>query len=302
MKINTASAKMFRFGQRGKERPGVELPDGTRLDISAFGEDYSPAFFHNDGLSRLVNWLKINAGNCPVVDADERIASCITGPGKIIAAGINYRTHADEAAYPVPVEPVLFLKATSSLSGPFDDIPVPVGSIKLDWECELAVVIGKAGRYIAEENAYNYIAGYTVVNDVSERTYQLEGTGQWTKGKSFDNFCPLGPYFVPKALVLDDRSLQLKLMVNGQVMQRALASEMIFNVAFLISYISRHMTLMPGDLLLTGTPGGVGLGQQPPVFLKAGDEVVNEITGLGQQRQKVVSFDEWAKVNPIFFK
>ncbi|WP_309992427.1 MULTISPECIES: fumarylacetoacetate hydrolase family protein [Dyadobacter] len=282
--------KLFRFGPSGYEKPGVEYPDGRRLDVSEFGSDYNESFFETDGINRLKNWLATYAAQCLPVDKSVRIGPCVARPSKIVGIGLNYRDHAQEASMAIPKEPVIFLKATSSLSGPFDPIPMPPSSQKLDWEVEIAIVIGKKAALLSEQEAVNYIAGYALVNDVSERSYQLEGTGQWTKGKSFDGFGPLGPYFIPASQLPDPQHIALQLSVNEKVMQSSNTANMIFGINYLVSYISQYMTLLPGDVIITGTPAGVGLGHKPAVFLQVGDEVVLKGEGLGTQRQKVVPF------------
>lgn len=284
--------KLFRFGPKGKEKPAVEYPDGRRLDVSAFGADYNEAFFVNDGIAKLQQWLQSNASRCPAVESSQRTGSCVARPSKIVGIGLNYRDHAREAGMNIPAEPVIFLKASTSLSGPNDGIPVPPNSTKLDWEVELAIVIGKRALNIAEGDAPGYIAGYCIANDVSERSFQLEGTGQWTKGKSFDGFCPLGPYLVPASQVNNVQQLSMTLTLNGTTKQSSNTSEMIFKINYLVSYVSRFMTLLPGDVIVTGTPAGVGHGNKPPVYLKVGDELILSIDKLGAQKQKVIPFAE----------
>lgn len=287
---SASSIKLFRFGSSGHEKPGVEYPDGRRVDVSTFGSDYNESFFETDGVNRLKSWLATHASQCPPVDKTVRLGSCVARPSKMVGIGLNYRDHAQEASMAIPKEPVIFLKATTSLSGPFDPIPLPANSQKVDWEVEIAIVIGKKASLVSEQEAANYIAGYALVNDVSERSYQLEGTGQWTKGKSFDGFGPLGPYFIPAAQLSDPQHVGLQLSVNGKVMQSSNTANMIFGINYLVSYISQYMTLLPGDVIITGTPAGVGLGHKPAVYLKEGDEVVLNGDGLGTQRHKVVRF------------
>ena len=290
---NTAiTFKLFRFGPKGKEKPAVEYPDGRRLDVSSFGADYNEAFFSSGGIAKLQQWLQSNETKCPAVKSSQRTGSCVARPSKIVGIGLNYRDHAKESGLNAPAEPVIFLKASTSLSGPNDGIPVPEHSTKLDWEVELAIVIGKRALNISEVDAPTYIAGYCIANDVSERSFQLEGTGQWTKGKSFDGFCPLGPYLVPANQVNNVQDLSLTLSVNGATKQSSNTSEMIFKVNYLVSYVSRFMTLLPGDVIVTGTPAGVGHGSKPPVYLKVGDELNLTIDKLGSQRQKVIPFAE----------
>ena len=290
---NTAPVfKLFRFGMKGNEKPAVELPDGRRLDVSAFGADYNEAFFAGDGIGKLQQWLASNAGKCPAVESSARIGSCVARPSKIIGIGLNYSDHAKEAGSNIPAEPIIFLKSSSSLSGPNDAIPMPEQSKKLDWEVELAIVIGKEAIGISEDAAPGYIAGYCIANDVSERSFQLDGTGQWTKGKSFDGFCPLGPYLVPANQIDNVQLLSLSLSVNNTTKQSSNTSQMIFKVNYLVSYISKFMTLLPGDVIVTGTPAGVGHGNKPPVYLNIGDELTLSIDRLGSQHQKVVPFIE----------
>ena len=288
--------KLFRFGIFENERPAVEYPDGTRLDVSAFGEDFNEKFFGTDGIIRLQTWLAANAKKCPKVALTERYGSCVARPSKIVAVGLNYAAHVKEGitqgnSTAIPREPVLFLKSTSALCGPFDNAIIPKNSEKMDYEVELAVIIGKKASYVTEAEAMNYVAGYTVMNDYSERAWQLEKDGtQWDKGKSSDNFAPLGPYMVLPQNLTNPQGLNLWLKVNGKMMQNANTSDMIFKIAFLISYISQHMTLLPGDVISTGTPSGVGSGQKPPVFLKKGDVVEFGVENIGTLRQEVVSF------------
>lgn len=288
--------KLLRFGPFENEKPAVEMPDGTKIDVSAFGEDFTEKFFATDGISRLNSWVSQNASKCPVVPVDARIGSCISRPSKIVAIGLNYVEHAKEGAAGVPMsvpkEPIIFMKSTTALCGPFDNVVIPKNSKKLDWEVELAVVIGKKASYVSEAEAMDYVAGYTVVNDYSEREWQLEKDGsQWDKGKSADTFAPLGPYLVPSSGVSNPQDLNIWLKVNGHSHQDANTRDMIFTVKKLISYVSGHMTLLPGDVICTGTPSGVGNGQNPPVFLKEGDVVELGVDNLGMQRQKVVSYE-----------
>jgi len=277
--------KLFRFGAFGNEKPGVELPDGTQLDVSAFGEDYTESFFETNGLQRLAEWLEKNASSAPVLEKGFRYGSCIARPSKIVCIGLNYARHAEESGAKIPTEPIIFFKATSALVGPYDELIIPKNSEKTDWEVELAVIIGKKASYVDEAEAMDYVAGYAVHNDYSERAFQLERGGQWVKGKSCDTFAPVGPYLVTADEVADPQNLRLWLSVNGQKFQDSNTSDMIFNVKYLISYLSQFMTLLPGDIITTGTPEGVGLGMQPQVYLKPGDVVELGIEGLGEQRQ-----------------
>ena len=280
--------RLFRFGQPGHEKPGVLL-NGRRLNVSEFGEDYNEAFFAADGAARLRKWLLTHGVACPAVDKDERVAPCVARPSKIVCVGLNYHEHALESGMEIPKEPVLFLKATTALSGANDDVVIPHGSEKVDWEVELAVVIGYRASYVSVQRALEHVAGYCLHNDYSERAYQFERAGQWVKGKSCDTFAPLGPELVLAGEV-DPHKLRLWLKVNGRTMQDSNTSDLIFGVPFLISYISEFMTLVPGDVISTGTPPGVGLGFKPPRYLKSGDVVEFGIDGLGQGRQRIVAY------------
>jgi 2,4-didehydro-3-deoxy-L-rhamnonate hydrolase len=280
--------RLFRFGQPEHEKAGVFV-DGRRLDVSEFGEDYNEAFFATDGMMRLRKWLLRHGIACPVVDKDERVAPCISRPSKIVCVGLNYHQHAVEAGVEIPKEPVLFLKATTALAGANDDVIIPPGSEKVDWEVELAVVIGRRASYMSVQRALEHVAGYCLHNDYSERAYQLERAGQWVKGKSCDTFAPLGPELV-SADDVDPHKLRLWLKVNGRTMQDSTTSDLIFDVPVLISYISEFMTLLPGDVISTGTPSGVGLGFKPPRYLKSGDVVESGIDGLGEGRQRIVAY------------
>ena len=285
--------KLFRFGKAGQEKPGLELPDGTRIDTSAFGEDYTEQFLTNNGIARLAEWLKTNQANCPKVAAGERLGAPLLRPSKIICIGLNYIDHAKESNMAVPTEPVVFFKATTAICGPNDELVIPKNSIKTDWEVELAVVIGKRASYIEEKDANNYIAGYMLHNDYSERAFQLERNGQWVKGKSCDTFAPLGPWLVTADEIKDAHNLRLWLTVNGKIMQDGNSNNLIYKIPFLIAYLSQFMTLLPGDIISTGTPAGVGLGQKPePVYLKAGDVVELGIDGLGRSRQVAVAYNK----------
>jgi len=276
--------KILRFGDVGKEKPGVLL-NGNIIDVSSFDEDYTEEFLGNNGLTRLGNWLKTNASSSPNVDKKVRIGSPITKPSKIICVGLNYTKHALESNMPLPKEPIIFFKATTALTGPNDPLTIPKNSVKTDWEVELAVVIGKRALYVDEKDALDYVAGFCLHNDYSEREFQLERNGQWVKGKSCDSFAPVGPYLVTKDDVGDFNNLHMWLKVNGKKMQDGNTDDMIFKVPFLVSYISQFMTLLPGDIISTGTPSGVGLGFKPPIFVKPGDVIELGIEGLGEQRQ-----------------
>ena len=282
--------KLIRFGKRDSEKPGVLLEDGTRLDVSAFGSDFDESFFGNEGPSKLEEWLKKNQVNCPKVADEIRWGSPLCRPSKLVCVGLNYAKHAEESGMEAPKEPVLSFKATSAIVGPYDPIVIPKGSQKTDWEVELAVVIGKKASYVSEEEALNHVAGYVLHNDVSERAFQLERSGQWVKGKSCDTFAPLGPFIATANEVDNPNNLNLWLKLNGVMMQNSSTSDFIFNIQQVVSYISQFMTLLPGDIISTGTPFGVGLGMDPPFYLKAGDEVELGIEGLGISKQKCISF------------
>jgi len=283
--------KLFRFGSPGSEKPGVVLSDSAWVDVSAFGADYDEAFFGGGGLAKLEAWLKQNGSSCPKVDPSKvRVGAPICRPSKIICVGLNYRAHAVETNMPIPAEPVLFFKSTTALVGPNDDLKIPRGSEKTDWEVELAVIIGKTARYVEKNEALEYVAGYALHNDYSERAFQLDRGGQWVKGKSCDTFAPLGPTLVTRDEI-DPSNLKLWLKVNDKLVQNSNTDDMIFDVPTIVSYISQFMTLLPGDVISTGTPQGVGLGLKPPTFLKVGDTVELGIEGLGTSRQRAVASD-----------
>lgn len=282
--------KLIRFGEAGKEKPGIETQHGTRLDCSGFGEDWSEEFFDNDGLSRLSAWLETHEAKLPEIPKNARLGSPIKRPSKIICVGLNYAKHAQESGMPLPEVPILFMKATSSLCGPFDPIIIPKNSEKTDWEVELAVVIGKKASYVSKEDAMDYVAGYVLHNDVSERDFQLHHGGQWVKGKSADHFAPLGPFLATKEEIENPHNLRLWLKVNGQMLQDSNTSDLVFDIPTLVSYISQYMTLLPGDVISTGTPSGVGLGLKPPRYLAAGDVVELGIDGLGTATQVAVNW------------
>jgi len=280
--------KLIRFGIEGSESPGYLDDSGNRRDLTAFGEDFNQEFFGSNGVERLEEWLDKQSQSLPVVDAHVRWASPVARPSKIICVGLNYSDHAKESGMAIPEEPVLFFKATTALTGPYDPVSIPPGSKKTDWEVELALVIGKKASHVSEEDALSYVAGYSVMNDVSERAYQLEGTGQWVKGKSYDTFAPLGPYLATPDEVGNVHNLGLWLKLNDQYVQQGNTNTLIFKIPFLIHYISQYMTLLPGDVISTGTPPGVGAGMKPPVFLKDGDVVELGIDGLGSSKQTFV--------------
>lgn len=282
--------KLIRFGEVGKEKPGVQLENGTRLDVSAFGRDYNEDFFGTDGLVQLKDWLAKNESSCPKVDNSVRLGAPLVRPSKIVCVGLNYAKHAAESGMAVPKEPVLFFKATSAIVGPNDDVVIPKGSEKTDWEVELAVVIGKKASYVSEANALDHVAGYVLHNDYSERAFQIEREGQWVKGKSCDTFAPVGPFIATKDEIKDPNNLHLWLKLNGETVQDSSTSDFIFNVQEVVSYISQFMTLLPGDIISTGTPFGVGLGFNPPKYLKAGDVVELGIEGLGSSKQTAKAY------------
>jgi 2,4-diketo-3-deoxy-L-fuconate hydrolase len=281
--------KLIRWGIAGKEKIGVIIKD-IWYDTSAFGGDYDESFFEDNGLERLEEFVKANEGSLIEVDQSERLGSPIGRPSKIICIGLNYADHARETNAPLPPEPIIFMKSTTALVGPNDDIVIPKNSVKTDWEVELAVVIGKKASYIEESDALDYVAGYVLHNDVSEREFQIERNGTWDKGKGCDTFAPMGPFLATPDELGDLNNLRLWLTVNGVKMQDGNTSNFIFNVPFVISYVSQFMTLLPGDVISTGTPAGVGLGFKPPVFLKEGDVVELGIDGLGTARQSLVNY------------
>lgn len=274
--------KLVRIGKLGEEKPAV-LKNGQYFDVSSYFQDFNEDFFANNGLSRLKEILSTQ--ELPVIKNPERIGSCVARPSKIICVGLNYADHAKETGAAIPEEPILFFKSTSALSGPNDDVVIPKNSTKTDWEVEFAIVIGKKASYVDVNEAYDYIAGYCLHNDYSEREFQLERGGNWSKGKGCDTFAPLGPFLATKEEIEDVHNLSMWLDVNGQRLQTSNTNQLIFNVPQVVSYISQFMTLLPGDVISTGTPHGVGLGLKPPVFLKAGDVVTLGMDGLGEQRQ-----------------
>ncbi|MDB5261013.1 MAG: hydrolase family protein [Adhaeribacter sp.] len=282
--------KLIRFGQPGSEKPGLLLADGSRLDASAFGEDYTESFFQNNGLARLATWLAQNQDTAPRIPGDVRLGPPVARPGKIICIGLNYSDHAAESNMALPAEPIIFFKATSSLVGPNDDLVIPKNSEKTDWEVELAVIIGQKASYVSEDEALQYVAGYALHNDYSERAFQLERGGQWVKGKSCDTFAPLGPVLATPDEIADLNNLRLWLKVNGETKQDGNSGNLIFKIPFIISYLSQFMTLLPGDVISTGTPAGVGLGFKPPQYLKPGDVIELGIDGLGESRQEAKAY------------
>jgi 2,4-didehydro-3-deoxy-L-rhamnonate hydrolase len=281
--------KLIRFGEPNKEKTGVIIDD-EYYDTSSFGEDYNEQFFESGGLSRLQKFIESNKEKLPGVSKDIRLGSAVARPSKIICIGLNYADHAKETKANIPTEPIIFFKSTTALSGPNDDVIIPKNSKKTDWEVELAVVMSTKASYVDEGDALSYIAGFCLHNDLSEREFQLERNGQWVKGKSCDTFAPIGPFLATPDEIADVNNLRLWLTVNGEKMQDGTTSNLIFNIPFLVSYISQFMTLLPGDVISTGTPAGVGLGMDPQVYLKAGDVIELGIDGLGTSKQNVVSY------------
>jgi 2-keto-4-pentenoate hydratase/2-oxohepta-3-ene-1,7-dioic acid hydratase in catechol pathway len=278
--------KLLRYGAAGQERPGLLASDGTIRDLSKVVHDLSGEFLSPDSLKKIA---RLSPNDLPIVEGKPRLGSCVAQPGKFLGIGLNYSDHAAESGMAVPIEPVLFMKAGSSISGPNDDVVIPRGSQKTDWEVELGVVIGTTAKYVTEEDALSHVAGYCLINDISERAFQLEGTGQWVKGKSADTFGPTGPWLVTVDEVPDPQALEIWLEVDGHRYQQGSTSTMVFGVKHLISYLSRFMSLQPGDIISTGTPAGVGLGQKPPVYLRPGNRMRLGINGLGEQNQLVVA-------------
>ena len=283
--------KLIRFGEAGQEKPGILLKDGSRIDVSAFGSDYDEAFFGSGGLVRLQSWLSLNTSSAPRVASSVRLGPPVCRPSKIVCIGLNYRDHAAETKAEPPKEPVLFFKATTSMVGPNDALVVPKNAAKVDWEVELAVIIGEKTSYVSKENALDHVAGFALHNDYSERSFQLERGGQWVKGKSADTFAPLGPFLATQDEIPDAGKLQMWLKVNGQFRQKSSTANMIFDVPTLVSYVSQFMTLLPGDVISTGTPAGVGMGMNPPAFLRVGDVVELGIEGLGESRQHITAYN-----------
>jgi 2,4-diketo-3-deoxy-L-fuconate hydrolase len=281
--------KLIRFGDINQEKPGVCIDD-INYDVSGLTSDYDEAFFSGNGLAALEAALKESPTSLPLLPEGARLGSPVARPSKIICIGLNYADHARETNATPPTEPVIFLKATTAIVGPFDDVMIPRNSVKTDWEVELALVIGKKASYVAEETAMDYVAGYCLHNDISEREFQLEKGGTWDKGKGCDTFAPLGPWMVTKDEIPDVHNIRLWLKVNGEQMQNGTTADLIFNLPFIVSYVSNFMTLLPGDIISTGTPAGVGLGLKPPVYLKAGDRMELGIDGLGKSIQKCVAY------------
>ena len=282
--------KLIRFGEKNKEKPGIQLDDDQRIDVSSFIDDYDENFFYKIGIKKLRNWLNKNKEKCPIIDNNIRIGPPISRPSKIVCVGLNYAKHAAESGMDIPNEPVLFFKSSSAITGPYDPIIIPKNSSKTDWEVELAIVIGRKASYVSKEDALNYIAGYVLHNDVSEREFQIERSGQWVKGKSCDSFAPIGPFIATADEIENPNNLNLWLKVNGEEMQNSNTSDFIFNIEEVVSYISQFMTLIPGDIISTGTPFGVGLGLNPPKYLKEGDIVELGIEGLGISKQTCIAY------------
>ncbi|SFC47549.1 2-keto-4-pentenoate hydratase/2-oxohepta-3-ene-1,7-dioic acid hydratase (catechol pathway) [Parapedobacter composti] len=281
--------KLIRYGDPGREQIGVHL-NGINYDVSAFGGDYDEQFFGSNGLDRLEEFVKANEGALIPIPEGARLGSPIARPSKIVCIGLNYRDHAEETGAKIPTEPIIFMKSTTSLSGPFDDIVIPKNSSKTDWEVEVGVVIGRRATYVEESAAMDHVAGYVLHNDVSEREFQLERGGTWDKGKGCDTFAPIGPFLATPQEITDIDNVRLWLTVNGKAYQDGNTRNLIFSIPFIISYVSQFMTLLPGDVISTGTPAGVGLGFQPPVYLKPGDVVELGADGLGTSRQVVKAY------------
>ena len=281
--------KLFRFGDIGQEKPGIII-DEKWLNVSPYLQDYNEAFFENNGLEKLEELLVEIKNDLIEIPPSARIASCVARPSKIVCIGLNFADHARETGAEIPKEPIIFFKSTTSLSGPNDDVIIPKNSVKTDWEVELAFVMGKKASYVEEADAMDYVAGYCLHNDISEREFQLERGGNWSKGKGCDTFAPLGPIFVTKDEIEDVNNLNMWLTVNGQPFQKSNTDQLIFKIPAIVSYLSQFMTLLPGDVISTGTPPGVGLGFKPPIYLKEGDVMELGIEGLGTQRQKAVNY------------
>ncbi len=283
--------KLIRYGTSGKEKPGLQIDDKTGIDASGFGEDYNEAFFTNDGLSRLAKWFSENKESAKRFDLSSvRIGPPVCRPSKLICIGLNYRKHAIEAGLQIPNEPVIFFKSTTAIVGPNDNLIIPRNSKKTDYEVELAIVIGKRASYVEKADALEYVAGYMLHNDYSEREFQLERGGQWTKGKGCDTFAPLGPFLATRDEVSDTHELDIWQKVNGKLMQQGNTGDMIFDVPTIISYVTQFMTLLPGDVISTGTPHGGGIGLKPPVYIKPGDIMEIGIDCLGTSRQQAVAY------------
>jgi 2,4-diketo-3-deoxy-L-fuconate hydrolase len=282
--------KLIRFGQPGREKPGVLLDGNTIVNVSSLVRDYDEEFFSEGGLDSLAGWLRTNLESAPRVSSNPRLGPPIGRPSKIVCIGLNFQDHAKETHASIPREPVIFFKSTSSIIGPNDDVIVPKTAEKVDWEVELALVMAKKASYVDKEDALEFVAGYLLHNDYSERSFQLERGGQWVKGKSADTFAPIGPFLATRDEVPNPQQLDMWLTVNGDYRQKSTTAEMIFDVPSLVSYVSQFMTLLPGDVISTGTPAGVALGMKPPQYLKPGDTVELGIERLGQARQRIVAW------------
>ena len=281
--------KLIRFGEFGKEKIGVQI-DGVNYDVSALGGDYNEQFFAENGLAKLAEFVQEQKGNLQEVPAGVRLGAPFARPSKIVCIGLNYKDHAAETGAAIPSEPIIFMKSTTSLIGPNDQIVIPKNSTKTDWEVEFGIVIGKKASYVEEAEALDYVAGYVLHNDVSERAFQLERGGTWDKGKGCDTFAPMGPYMTTKEEIPDINNVRLWLKVNGKTYQDGNTANLIFSVQHVVSYVSQFMTLLPGDVISTGTPAGVGLGFNPPIYLKAGDVVELGADHLGESRQEVIAY------------
>lgn len=281
--------KLIRHGNPHEEKPGLLLKDGRLIDASAFTNDYNEAFFAGDALEGLHEWAEDHAANAPEIFPGTRLGPAVARPSKLVCIGLNYRDHAAETGAAPPAEPILFFKATSALCGPNDSLVIPRGSVKTDWEVELAIVIGKKATYVDKADALDHVAGYVLHNDYSERAFQIERGGQWVKGKSCDSFAPLGPFLATQDEIADVHALPMWLKVNGEIRQNGNTSNLIFDVPTVVSYISQFMSLLPGDVITTGTPAGVGMGMKPPTYLKPGDVVELGIEGLGSSRQEAIA-------------
>ncbi|WKK57032.1 fumarylacetoacetate hydrolase family protein [Sphingobacterium sp. BN32] len=283
--------KLIRYGESGKEKIGVQIAD-RNYDVSAFGGDFNEEFFADNGLARLEEFVKANEGKLIEIPADTRLGAPFARPSKIVCIGLNYKDHAEETGATIPAEPIIFMKSTTALVGPNDQVMIPKNSVKTDWEVEFGIVIGKKASYVEENEALDYVAGYVLHNDVSEREFQIERGGTWDKGKGCDTFAPMGPVMTTADEIPDINSVRLWLKVNGKTYQDGNTSNLIFNVPFVVSYVSQFMTLLPGDVISTGTPAGVGLGFNPPIYLQPGDIIELGADHLGVQRQEVVAFSK----------
>tara|TARA_B100000401_G_scaffold437287_1_gene382540 strand:+ start:2063 stop:2920 length:858 start_codon:yes stop_codon:yes gene_type:complete len=284
--------KLIRFGKQGEEKPGILLSNDEKIDVSSFVSDYDEKFFESGGLVNLKNWLNENESSAPRLDDSIRLGSPIARPSKIICIGLNFKDHAAESGFDAPEEPLIFGKATSAICGPYDNIIIPRGSEQTDWEVELGVVIGKKTSYVDQDQALDHVGGYVLHNDVSERAFQKDRGGQWIKGKSADTFAPMGPFMATPDEIDNISDMRMWLNVNGENMQDGNTSNLIFSVDHVVSYLSQFMTLLPGDVISTGTPAGVGMGMNPEKYLKPGDVVELGIDGLGSSKQNVVAYEE----------